>query len=95
MAASPSDRAGLITASQGSSRLYQKMASDPGRTSPDDPFVDSVNITHSPVHYADTAEHAHSAEAQGQASIAAKAAEGLYSEPSIEIVGAELYDNEL
>ena len=94
-AASPPDRAGLIAASQGSSCLYQKMASDPGRNSADDPFADSINITHSPVHYADSAEHAHTAEAQSMACITAQSAERLYSGPSVEIVGAELYDNEL
>ena len=96
-AASPSGRAeGLIAASQGSSRLYQKMASDPGRNSPDDPFAVSTIITHSPVRYGDDAERAHASEAQSeQYTGPALPAEGLYSGPSIEIIGAELYDKEL
>ena len=90
LAASPSSRAGLIAASQGSSRLYQKMASDPGRNSPDDPFADSTSITHE---FADKAEHVHTAEAQSNGCISlAQSAEGLYHEPSVEIIGAELYD---
>ena len=96
LAASPSSRAGLIAASQGSSRLYQKMSSDPGRNSPDDPFADSTSITHEFVGpFADKAEHVHTAEAQSKGCISlAQSAEGLYHEPSVEIIGAELYDNE-
>lgn len=46
--------------------------------------------------YADSAEHALTAEAHNETlRDLAQSAEGLYSRPSIEIVGSELYDREL
>lgn len=55
-----------------------------------------MNMTHSPVHYADIAEHAHTAEAQSEEfSNPGQSAEGLHRGPSIQVVGAELYDKEM
>lgn len=72
------------------------MASDPGRDSSDDLFAASANITHSPAHCADIAEHAHTAEAQSETfSNPGQAAEGLHRGSSIEVTGAELYDKEM
>lgn len=72
------------------------MASDPGRNSPDDPFAASTTMSHSPVGYADSAEHTHTGEAHNETRRdLTESAEGLYSAPSIEIVGSELYDREL
>lgn len=96
-AASPSGRAGLIAASQTSSRLYNKMASDPGRDQPDDPFSPSPTEDQGSEH----AAHVHSAEAPNEVydtafrQSADASANLLHSGPSIEIVGAELYEVEL
>lgn len=46
--------------------------------------------------YAEGAEHANTAEAHNETRRdLAQSAEGLYSRPSIEIVGSELYDSKL
>lgn len=96
-AASPSGREGLIAASQGVSRLYQKLASDPGRNSPDDPFKASTSITHGSMRQVGDARHAHTYEAQSVSSHGpAQSVDGLLpSGPSVEIMGTELYDTEL
>lgn len=94
--ASPVGREGLIAAAQGVARLYQKMASDPGRNSLDDPFAGSTSITHSSMRHAGNAEHAHVSEAQSPSCHGpAQSVDGLLpSGPSVEIMGTELYDDD-
>lgn len=95
-AASPAGREGLIAAAQGTARLYQKMASDPGRKSPDDPFAGSTSITYSSMRHAGNADHAHLSEAQSPSchDPTQSVDRLLPSGPSVEIMGTELYDED-
>ena len=72
------------------------MASDPGRDSLDDPFAGSTSIMHGSMRPTSSAEHAHKSEAQSSSCHRpAQSVDGLLpSEPSVEIMGTELYDNE-
>jgi len=99
--ASPSGRAGLIAASPGPSRLYQKMASDPGRASPDEAFGPSMIASHSPQQSGGSTVHQSRGHAQRlshdslHAQPSSTAEQLAHSGPSIELVGSEMYEFEL
>jgi uncharacterized protein YciI len=105
-AASPSGRAGLIAAAQGSSRLSQKVALDPACSQSDDALDARLIASHAPAVPAGSFAQASCDHVQLQANNgqdehtqkldASVATEHLaHSGPSIELVGSELYELEL
>ena len=87
-AVSPSDKDGLIAAAQHPARLFQKMASDPGRESPD-------TLLGSHCGEATSVHDAHSSRAPLQYSDHHHSEQPLCSSPFVELLGTELYDKEL
>ena len=105
-AASPSGRAELIAAAQGSSRFSQKVALDPACSQTDDAVDARLIASHAPAAPAGSFAQASCDHLQVQANNdqdehiqrvhASEATEHLaHSGPSIELVGSEMYELEL